>query len=279
MAMSLSSLHTGSGQPASPESQLALHRAAAHYLSNGLSILPLAGKRPNLERWKELQGRRPTVAEVDAWFISARPPPTGVGIITGAVSGLVVVDCDSVADADFWEAQFPRSPSIVATGGGGKHYYYAMPIASGVQNRVGVQGRRIDVRGEGGYVAAPPSLHASGTPYEWRSVDWDAPLPTFDLNWVANTKPAFAFSVSGHGPLVRNVVAYIGRIEAVSGQGGHNATFRAACRLRDAGVSPVEALAILSHWNETNATPPWSAPELAHKIRSAFASNAPRDLR
>jgi hypothetical protein len=58
----------------------------------------------------------------------------------------------------------------------------------------------------------------------------------------------------------------------VAGEGGHNATYRAACKLRDAGLAEVEALAILSDWNETNASPPWSAVELEHKIRSAYGS-------
>jgi len=71
---------------------------------------------------------------------------------------------------------------------------------------------------------------------------------------------------------VRKAVAYISRIEAVAGEGGHNATFRAACKLRDAGLSPEEAFSVLSDWNETNASPPWSAKELEHKIRSAFDS-------
>jgi hypothetical protein len=66
----------------------------------------------------------------------------------------------------------------------------------------------------------------------------------------------------------------IRRIHANAGEGGHNATFRAACNLRAAGLSEDEALRVLSDWNETNASPPWSAADLIHKIRSAFDSLA-----
>ena len=69
---------------------------------------------------------------------------------------------------------------------------------------------------------------------------------------------------------VRQVAAYISQIEAISGEGGHNATYRVACRLRDAGLSPTEAMAMLVRWNETNAVPPWTEWELTHKIKSAF---------
>ena len=70
---------------------------------------------------------------------------------------------------------------------------------------------------------------------------------------------------------VRNAVAYIRRIHAKAGEGGHNATFRAACKLRDAGLSEEEALCVLTDWNETNASPPWSAADLVHKIRSVYS--------
>jgi hypothetical protein len=53
---------------------------------------------------------------------------------------------------------------------------------------------------------------------------------------------------------------------------GHNTTFRAACKLRDAGLEYEDALALLIEWNETNAHTPWSAKELSHKIDSAYQS-------
>jgi hypothetical protein len=71
---------------------------------------------------------------------------------------------------------------------------------------------------------------------------------------------------------VRHAQKYILKITAVAGEGGHRHTFRAACKLRDAGLTPDEALTLLSQWNETNATPAWSEKELRHKIESAFAA-------
>ena len=67
-----------------------------------------------------------------------------------------------------------------------------------------------------------------------------------------------------------NVVKYINEIKAIAGEGGHNATFRAACKLRDAGLSEAEALASLVEWNSTNCDPPWTTKELLHKVRSAY---------
>jgi len=214
----------------------------------------------------------PTSTEVKTWFFEGNQSPSGLGIVTGKLAGLVVVDCDSMEDAAFWREHFPSSPLVVATGGGGVHFYYAMPKGQEVRNRARVLGRKIDVRGEGGYATAPPSLHPSGKDYAWRTHEANATLPSFDVAWLVDkTKPARLPSSEQTGK-VRNAVAYIRRIQAKAGEGGHNATFRAACKLRDAGLSADEAFQVLADWNETNASPPWSAADLMHKIRSAFDS-------
>ena len=250
----------------------ALAAAATDYLDHGWSLLPLAGKRPALLQWKEFQSRLPTTDEVMAWFGKPNPAITGVGVITGQVSGLVVIDCETTADAAYWRTRFPSSPLVVKTGGGGEHLFYQTLSGANLGNRVKLFQRRIDVRGEGGYVAAPPSIHPSGNRYDWLSqpVDLQQPLPAFDPAWLLEHSERLASRAALPSSAVRHVVAYIRRIEAISGQGGHNATFRAVCKLRDAGLSPEEAFAVLADWNAVHAHPPWSEKELLHKVNSAF---------
>lgn len=249
---------------------VSLLSAAGEYLARGWPIIPLSGKLP-LVPWKEFQSRLPTSIEVESWFLEGKQPPSGLGIVTGKLARLVVVDCDSIEDAAFWQEHFLSSPLVVVTGGCGVHFYYAMPEGEEVRNRAGVLGRKIDVRGEGGYATAPPSLHSSGKLYAWQSYDAAATLPTFDAAWLVDKFKAARLPASEQTGKVRNAVAYIRRIHAKAGEGGHNATFRAACKLRDAGLSEDEALHVLTEWNETNATPPWSAPDLVHKIRSVYS--------
>ncbi len=259
-------------QTSATEQELtSLSEAACSYLERGWSVIPLRGKLP-LFSWKDFQTRRATANEVASWFADDRRVPTGVAVVTGLLSGVVVVDCDTTSDAAFWRATFPSSPLIVETGGGGVHLYYAMPALGQVRNRAGVLGRKIDVRGEGGYAVAPPSWHPNGGRYVWQGFDASATLPSFDSNWLIDRSKTASLPTIEQTTHVRNAVAYLRRIQAVAGEGGHNATFRAACKLRDAGLSRDEALAVLSDWNETNANPPWSAQELAHKIKSAYRS-------
>ncbi len=248
--------------------QASLLAAARDYLARGWPVIPLIGKLPTVS-WKEYQSRLPGLEELTTWF-DGNNLPTGIGVVTGRVSGLVVVDCDSLEDAEYWTGEHGLSSLVAETGGGGVHIYYAMPKETEVRNRARLFGRKIDIRGEGGYVTAPPSLHPNGSNYVWQSADIQCSLPRFDAGWLTPEHQEQGLPLTASTVKVRKAVAYISRIQAVAGEGGHNATFRAACKLRDAGFSEEEALLVLSDWNKTNASPPWSAEELAHKIHSAF---------
>ncbi len=59
---------------------------------------------------------------------------------------------------------FPKTWQV-GSGGGGQHFYFVNPGGRPRKNIPGFEG--IDLKGEGGYVIAPPSLHASGERYEW----------------------------------------------------------------------------------------------------------------
>jgi hypothetical protein len=239
---------------------------ASEYCDRGWSVIPLAGKRPAVSSWSEFRERRADLSELRQWFKSGSG---NLGIITGALSGLVVVDCDSTEDADFWSESFPRTPLASITGRGGSHFYYRYPSDEVVGNRAGLLKRQIDLRGEGGYVVAPPSLHPNGTQYRWQSSEYYCldEIPYFSPTWIARVDVPVPVTRSCE---IRTPRSYIRSIHAVSGQGGHNQTFRAACKLRDAGLSPEDALSELLIWNRSNASPPWSTKELHHKIQSAY---------
>lgn len=83
-------------------SQSALAEAAQEYLASGWSLIPLVGKLPALPSWKEYQRRLLSSEEVAEWFSEGDRPPSGIGVVTGSLLRLVVVDCDSEADAAFW---------------------------------------------------------------------------------------------------------------------------------------------------------------------------------
>lgn len=241
---------------------------AAEYYDRGWSVIPLEGKRPALRSWSKFQTEHATPSELKCWF--AGKSVSNVGIVTGRLSGIVVVDCDSSDDAEYWTRNFPETPLAVRTGGGGAHFYYHYPTGETIGNRAKILSRQIDLRGEGGYIVAPPSIHPNGTHYEWLSRNHEQleSVPIFLPEWIADSDQAEKCSTSRHS--VKCPARYIRSIRALSGEGGHNQTYRAACILRDSGLSPEEAFCELVIWNKTNATPPWSVRELLHKVQSAF---------
>lgn len=156
---------------------MAFLEEAKKYLLRGWSVIPLEakGKKP-LISWKEYQERQATVNEVESWF----KWENNLGIVTGKISGITVIDCDSPAAIDLASKKgLPTCPTVKT--GKGYHFYYAYePGVGNFQKRDDLPG--IDLRGDGGFVVAPPSIHPSGAVYYWEGETRDLPpLPKWIL--------------------------------------------------------------------------------------------------
>lgn len=89
-----------------------------------------------------------------------------MGIVTGRISGLLVLDIDGpVGEESLGNLELPPTV-IVETGGGGWHHYFKYPEGGNVGNKTELF-HKVDIRGNGGYVVAPPSKHISGKQYRW----------------------------------------------------------------------------------------------------------------
>jgi hypothetical protein len=239
--------------------------AARRYLARGWSLLPLRkhDKRP-LISWEHLQIERPTEQDVAEWF--RRWPDANVGIVTGEISNLIVLDIDPKHGGDATlerlERKFrPLSDTVEAvTGGGGRHLYFAHPGGL-TRNRAGLA-QGIDLRGDGGYVVAPPSIHPSGQPYEWVPNHGPdeitlAPLPRWLL--VPIRGPRIGRSLSDWRKLVREGVSEGQRNSTIASLMGH---------LLWHGVDSDVALELLLAWNRMRCRPPLDDAEVAHVVAS-----------
>lgn len=137
---------------------------ALYYLNKGFSIIPIKknGKTPAIKNWKEFQQRRPSRKEVKAWF--SDESDLNIAILTGPISGISVIDADSDEAISFIKKSLPDGPTVRTAKG--LHLY--CKHTDGVKNKVNIKNINLDIRGEGGYVVAPPSIHESGTQYKWR---------------------------------------------------------------------------------------------------------------
>ena len=152
--------------------KIAIQEAALEYIARGFSVIPVNGKLP-LVSWELYQKQRATEETIKSWF--EKYPTAGVGIVTGAISGIFVLDVDPRNGGDISSYKMPNT-LISRTGGGGWHYYF-----KGVQPNHPNILPGVDIKGEGGYVVAPPSPHPSGGNYTWEIEDLPALPPTWLL--------------------------------------------------------------------------------------------------
>ena len=136
--------------------------AAFWYWSMGISIIPCRGKIPNIPAWQQYQQRRATRAELDAWISGGKFQT--IGIICGAVSGnLVVMDLDSPPAVATYEQRFPNlldTYAVTSGSGKGMHLYYqAEKLPKTARVALAGEHHGIELRSDGCYVIAPPSIH------------------------------------------------------------------------------------------------------------------------
>ena len=151
----------------------------------GYSVVPSKGKHP-LVKWKPYQTRLPTDAEHKSWRYKLKARL--YGIVTGALSRIIVVDCDSAAAMLIMDDLRPH----VRTPRGGGHYYFAYPGHS-VKTVAGLL-PKIDIRGDGGFVnaigATPKGeYHIEIMPTPETIYSWDK-MPKEILEKMNSSEPA-----------------------------------------------------------------------------------------
>lgn len=247
------------------------------------------GRHP-LRKWKdEIEGPT-TLEQIERWYYDSylcrlSPGNCNWALVPGECDPqLIVLEIDprnggaeSMAMLGRRHGPLPPTWRDTRRGGGG-HYYFRRPdnladtvsieLAPGVEI---IQGRHT--------IHVPPSTHKTGVPYEFVGAPWwetellNAPAWIADEIGYKRVRPAPAvmpldIDVSAD-ERVRRACAYLARVPgAVSGYGGHKATFKVACKLVEFGLDDRAAFALLSEWNE-RCEPPWTERELTHKLEDA----------
>jgi Bifunctional DNA primase/polymerase, N-terminal len=256
------------------------------------------GKHPLLRGWREAP------VSIARWW--ALGGTWNVGIETGAVSGIVVLDVDPRNGGDETLAALERDHGSLPvtwrflTGGGGEHVLFRHPGGS-IKSLPGALGSGLDVKADGGFIVAPPSLHLSGRRYAI-SVDHHpddvalAPLPDWLLARLINkrkhqlrqekpVRPCLGLSHYGEAALdnaCRRILgAPVGQQELTI-----NGEAYSIGRLAGAGALPADfALRVLQFAVQRVASyddsRPWRGGQLERKIERSFADGMgnPRRVR
>lgn len=127
---------------------------AFEYLVHGFSVIPCGeDKRPLLHSWKEFQTRQATEEEVTQWW--EKWPEANIGLVTGRISGISVIDVDTHKGGD--PSPFPKTYTV-KTGNGGLQLYYKYEEGLSISANAYEKYPNVDIRNDGGYVIAPPSV-------------------------------------------------------------------------------------------------------------------------
>ena len=170
---------------------LPLHTAAEGHCSCGRGDCSSPAKHPRVRHG--LHEATTRIDQIRHWW--TRWPQANIGVRTGEASNLVVLDIDTRHDGHHALADLAkRDPAVldtrlIRTGGGGWHLYFTHP-GHVIRNSAGLLGSGIDVRGDGGYIVAPPSTHISGRPYRIGHARPIAPLPLSVHCAVERSRPS-----------------------------------------------------------------------------------------
>jgi len=141
------------------------------------------GKHPRVDVWQEKATT--DEATIRAWW--TQWPNAGLGMATGRASGVWVLDLDG-EEAIAWYADKLKEHGRVRTKGAvtgrGRHLYWTFPDDVEIRNQQSIEKRKIDTRGDGGFVVLPPTKHYSGRHYEWRNDPPYQPEPAMPPDWL-----------------------------------------------------------------------------------------------
>ena len=246
---------------------------AKQYISLGWEVLPihkpLDGKCSCGKAACSSSGKHPACAHgfkdaskelktCTSWF---EKDNRNIGIKTGKETGLFVLDIDprngGFQSLDALEEQHGRLPEtlVAETGGGGLHYYFKYPEGKDIKSRSNVY-PGIDIKADGGYVVAEPSIHSSGQPYAFRdaeevSLDQLMHAPEWLLDLIENVE------------LISKSINNTSSPKSIGEGKRHMFLLSLGGKLRRCGLDFETLKITLEKVNELKCTPPLEGSEVA----------------
>lgn len=242
-----------------------LYEAAITYIKQGFAVIPLKvrGKEPLTIHGVKDATTDPVI--VQGWWEKWKD--ANIGIATGQISGglcVIDMDIDEAKGVDGWHSlrDWQDKHGIIQpswlckTGRGGYHYYFLSnePVKNKVKLIPGV-----DIRGDGGYVVAPPSIHPNGTPYEW---DENCHPQEMALHPIDDNIRFLLSTGETHSTL-----KYLAPTIIPEGERNHT-LFKLACSLQAKGLSDQAIWAAVNSENNAKCNPPLPTKDIDSIVKS-----------
>ncbi|MCA9882875.1 MAG: bifunctional DNA primase/polymerase [Anaerolineae bacterium] len=266
--------------------------AATGYRHMGYSVIPVFGKaRPGSEKiaavpWKAFQQRHATEYEIGQWY--DQNDFAGLAIITGRISGLVVLDFDDEILAQSFARQLPhltQTRTIRSGSRGLPHYYYKLPSHLSISTH---KCAGVDLQADGRYVVTSPTegytLERGGQPLMLTSADIQAiegfldrlvvPVSQPEVEELRNITNKITEPITISPDDLRDL--YLDRTNRM---GRNNALFQTALQARDAGYDQGTAFQLLAELHAKMVCKPSERPqerfaEAKKTIASAYSRPA-----
>ena len=249
-----------------------LLKSAREYLDAGYSVIPVRQDKRPLVSWAEFQNRRPDFQELNAWW--AKYPNANVAIVTGSISDLNVVDIDSSNGKKEIERFLPDNlqlPMATTPRGEGWHCYFS--YQDGLSNSVKLLDG-CDIRTDGGYIIAPPSVGQNRKSYQWLQglsiLRLPPPaMPASLYNALKNRSNGFEGRENNLAPVLNCPHLSSDVFKAFSEGSRDNSLFRVANSLIKGGMSEEEVEITISYL-AMNCKPPYPQKEIRRIVESAM---------
>lgn len=230
-----------------------------------------AGKHPRTAHG--LKDATTDADQIRRWW--ARSPESNIGIATGAAAGFMALDVDprGCGDELLWELerQHGELPATVIslTGGGGAHLLFKH--AEGLKNQAGEIGPGLDLKTDGGYIVAPPSMHLSGRRYCWEGSSRPGEVSLASAPaWLLELARRAKANENGNGGGAAKPV------DAKILHGQRNSTLASlAGSMRRRGMAAPEIEAALVAVNQRRCDPPLP-PDEVHQIAESVGRYEPK---
>lgn len=248
-------------------------RTALRLAQRGLHVFPC---RPRDKRPATANGLKDATidpAVIEQWW--REEPTCNIAVTTGAISRIFVVDVDGFeAETELRKLEAAHGelpPSVELITARGRHVYFQWPDIL-VRNSAGKIAPGVDVRGEGGYVLVPPSIHPSGRQYVWSvdSVRAVAAAP----EWLL----ILANGGSGNGATATAPIEWRGLARGVAEGARDCTTAKLAGYLLRRHVDPFVTLELLQGWNATRCAPPLPETDIERIVNSIAGKELKRRL-
>lgn len=241
-----------------------MYDAAIEYAKKGFAVFPLKYRDKVPLTRNGCKDATTDAAQIKAWW--QQHPNANIGLATGSVSqNVFVIDLDIDEDRGIdgyhsledWQREhgdFPETWTAI-TGRGGYHLYYR---GNGrIKNRAGIIDG-VDIRGNGGYVVAPPSIHKNGNRYEWEYSPDEFEIAKADNN------VEYFLNHDDHRQSASFTMPNI-----VSAGQRNQMLFRFACMMQAKGASDQSVFAATMAENESSCSPPLTEQEVRIIVSSA----------